>query len=358
MGIYELIETQTLDGLVLSDTKYEVKFTQNDLTTKVYEVEKDISNDTTVIEFSKQSITGEKELIGAKLTVLDENNKIVDSWISTEKTHTIEGLVTGKTYTLREEIAPDGFVKATDIKFKVENTKEIQKVEMIDKIVTMSKKDIGGNEVDGAKIKVFDKDGSVIDEWVSGKENHNIKGLTEGGNEIEGAELKVVDENGKIIDSWTSTKESHNIKGLEENKTYTLYEDYAPDGFVISNEVKFTVTTDKETQEVKMIDKVVEISKKDIAGNEIEGATLVITSTKTKNIVDKWVSGKEPHKVNGLVENEEYILHEEIVVNGYVKATDIKFTVTNDKKTQKIVVWIMLLVMVASVIAGIIAYII
>lgn len=300
MGIYELIETQTLDGLVLSDTKYEVKFTQNDLTTKVYEIEKDISNDTTVIEFSKQSITGEKELIGAKLTVLDENNKIVDSWISTEKTHTIEGLVTGKTYTLREEIAPDGFVKATDIKFKVENTNEVQKVKMIDKIVTMSKKDIGGNE-------------------------------------IEDAELKVVDENGKIIDSWTSTKESHNIKGLEENKTYTLYEDYAPDGFVISNEVKFTVTTDKETQEVKMIDKVVEISKKDIAGNEIEGATLVITSTKTKNIVDKWVSGKEPHKVNGLVENEEYILHEEIVVNSYVKATDIKFTVTSDKKTQKIV---------------------
>ena len=173
----------------------------------------DVSNDTTLIEFSKQSITGEKELIGAKLTVLDENNKIVDSWISTEKTHKIEGLVTGKTYTLREEIAPDGFAKATDIKFKVENTNEVQKVKMIDKIVTMSKKDIVGNE-------------------------------------IEGAELKVVDENGKIVDSWTSTKESHNIKGLEENKTYTLYEDYAPDGFVVSNEVKFTVTTNKETQNV------------------------------------------------------------------------------------------------------------
>jgi len=108
--------------------------------------------------------------------------------------------------------------------------------------------------------------------------------------------------------------------------------------FVKATDVEFEVTTDKETQEVKMIDKVVEISKQDISGNELEGATLVVTSTKTKNIVDKWVSGKEPHKVNGLIENEEYILHEEIVVDGYVKATDVKFTVTSDKETQKVII--------------------
>ena len=182
------------------------------------------------------------------MTVIDENNKVVDTWASTEKAHTIEGLIVGETYTLREEIAPDGFVRATDVKFKVENTNEVQKVEMIDKIVTISKKDIGGEE-------------------------------------IEGAELKVVDEDGNIVDSWTSTKESHNVKGLEENKTYTLYEDYAPDGFVVSNKIIFTVTTDKEIQKVEMIDKVVEVSKVNIAGEELEGATLIVTNTKTKQIV-------------------------------------------------------------------------
>lgn len=300
MGTYELQETKTLDGLVLNDKKYEIKFEQKDLVTKVYEIKENISNDTTLSEISKTDIIGEKELVGAKLTVLDENNKVVDSWTSGETSHKIEGLVVGKEYTLKEEFAPDGFVIAKEIKFRVENTSDIQKVTMIDKVVTMTKQDIGGNE-------------------------------------IEGAELQVIDENNKIVDEWTSTKEPHKIKNLVEGKTYTLIEQYAPDGFVISNEVKFTVTTDKETQEVKMIDKVVEISKQDIAGNELEGATLVVTNTKTKNIVDKWVSGKEPHKVNGLIENEEYILHEEIVVNGYVKATDIKFTVTSDKETQKVV---------------------
>ena len=300
MGKYHLKELTTIDGAVLDKTEYEVIFEQKDTVTKEYVVEKDIENRTTAIEVSKTDITGEKELVGAKLTVTDENNEVIDSWVSTEKTHKIESLVVGKEYTLKEETAPNGFVVATEIKFKVENTAEIQKVTMIDKVVTMTKQDIGGNE-------------------------------------IEGAELQVIDEDNNVVDEWTSTKEPHRINNLVEGKTYTLIEQYAPDGFVISNEVKFTVTTDKETQEVKMIDKVVEISKQDISGNELEGATLVVTSTKTKNIVDKWVSGKEPHKVNGLIENEEYILHEEIVVDGYVKATDVKFTVTSDKETQKVI---------------------
>ncbi len=300
MGKYHLKELTTIDGAVLDKTEYEVIFEQKDTVTKEYVVEKDIENKTTAIEVSKTDITGEKELVGAKLTVTDENNEVIDSWVSTEKTHKIEGLVVGKEYTLKEETAPNGFVVATEIKFRVENTTEIQKVTMIDKVVTMTKQDIGGNEV-------------------------------------EGAELQVIDEDNNIVDEWTSTKEPHRINNLVEGKTYTLIEQYAPDGFVISNEIKFTVTTDKETQEVKMIDKVLEISKQDIAGNELEGATLVVTNTKTKNIVDKWVSGKEPHKVNGLIENEEYILHEEIVVDGYVKATDVKFTVTSDKETQKVI---------------------
>ena len=170
---------------------------------------------------------------------------------------------------------------------------------MIDKIVTMSKTDISGEE-------------------------------------LEGAELKVTDLDGNIVDNWTSTKEAHNIKGLEEGKSYILYEDYAPEGFVISNKVEFTVTTDKETQKIEMIDKVVEILKVDVAGEELEGATLTVTSNKTKNIIDKWTSSSEPHKVSGLIEGESYTLHEEIALDGYVKASSIELTVTTDKETQKI----------------------
>ncbi len=299
MGKYHLKELTTIDGAVLDETEYKVVFEQKDTVTKEYIVESNIENKTTVVEISKQDITGEKELAGAKLTVTDENNEIIDSWVSTNKTHKIEGLKVGKTYTLTEEIAPDEYVKATSIKFIVENTAEIQKVVMIDKQVTMSKEDVGGKEV-------------------------------------EGAELKVVDKDGNIVDNWTSTKEVHKIKGLEEGESYTLYEDYAPDGFVISNQIEFTVTEDKETQKIDMIDKVVEIIKTDlVTGEEIEGAELQVVD-EDGNVVDEWVSTKEPHKVTGLEENKSYKLIEKTAPYGYEIAKEIDFTVTEDKETQKI----------------------
>ena len=299
MGTYEIVETKTLDGLVLNTTKDEVKFEQKDLTTKIYETKLDISNDTTLVEFSKTDITGDKELIGAKLTVLDNENNIIDTWTSTEKTHKIEGLTIGKEYTLKEEIAPDGYVVATSIKFTIKGTNEIQKVNMIDKIVEISKVDIAGDEIEGATIQVLDKDNKVVDEWVSGKEPHKIKNLVEG-------------------------------------ETYTLHEEIVADSYVKATDVEFIVTTDKETQKVVMIDKLVEITKTDITnGNELEGAELEVTD-EDGNTIDKWTSTKEPHKVKGLEEGKTYILKETTAPYGYEITEEIKFTVTTDKETQKI----------------------
>lgn len=218
MGEYQLQETKTLEGLVLDETIYDVVFTQKDLTTKIYEEKKDISNDTTVFEFSKTDITGDKELEGAKLQVIDKDGNIIDEWISGNKSHTIEGLKVGETYTLREEIAPDDFVKATDIEFTVENEKEIQKVTMIDKVLEITKTDlVTGEELEGAELQVTDKDGNIIDKWTSGKEPHKVTGLTEG-------------------------------------ETYVLTEITCPYGYEQAESIEFTVTSDKETQKVEMKD--------------------------------------------------------------------------------------------------------
>ena len=381
MGKYQLQEIKTLDGLVLNNTIYDIEFNKQDDVTKVYTVTEDIANDTTFVEFSKTDITGEKELEGAKLTVFDKDGNVIDSWTSTDKTHKIEGLVAGKSYILREEIAPKGFVRATNIEFKVENTKEIQKVTMIDKVVDMTKNNIAGDEVEGAKMQVFDKEGNIVDEWTSGKEAHKISNLVEGekytlheetapdgyvvatdiefevtldketqhevmtdkivemtkkniaGDEIEGASMKVFDKEGNLVDEWISGKEAHKINNLKEGNTYILHEETAPDGYVLATDVEFTVTTDKETQHEEMIDKIVNMSKVDIAGEEVEGAKIQVFD-KDGNIVDEWESGKEPHIINNLKENETYTLHEEITPNGYVKATDVEFTVTTDKETQ------------------------
>lgn len=218
MGSYELEEISTLDGLVLDTTKHEIVFKQEDTTTKVYTKKEKLVNDTTSVEFSKTDITGDKELKGATLTVTDSEGNVIDKWISGEKTHKIEGLKVGKTYVLKEEIQVDSYVKATDIKFEVKNTNEVQKVTMIDKLVEVIKTDV-----------------------VSGEE-------------IEGAELIVTDENGNEIDRWISSKEPHHVKGLEEGKKYFLEEKTCPYGYEIAEKQEFIVSLDKETQRIEMKD--------------------------------------------------------------------------------------------------------
>ena len=384
MGTYEIEETKTLDGLVLNTTKYEVKFEQKDLTTKVYTEKLEISNDTTMVEFSKTDVTGDKELPGAKLSVLDSENNVIDEWTSTDKTHKIEGLTIGKEYTLKEEIAPEGYVIATSVKFIIDDTNKIQKVNIKDKIVSMSKTDIGGNEVEGAKIQIIDKDGNIVDEWISTKEEHKIKNLIENetytlheetapngfvkatditfkvtdekidqhielinkiveiskedvsGKEIEGAKLQVLDADGNVIDEWTSGKEAHKVTGLEENKTYKLHEELAVGNYVKASDIEFKVTTEKDTQKIVMLDKLVEVTKTDITnGNELEGAELEVTD-EDGNVIDKWTSTTEAHQVKGLKEGKTYILRETTAPYGYEITEEIKFVVTTDKTTQKI----------------------
>lgn len=299
MGKYELEEIETLDGLVLDNTKHEIVFKQEDTKTKVYTNEEKFVNDTTIVEFSKTDITGDKELKGATLTVTDNNGNVIDRWVSGEKTHKIEGLKAGEKYTLKEEIQVDSYVKATDIEFTVENTKEIQKVTMIDKVVNMSKVDIGGNEIEGAEMQVLDHEGNIVDEWVSGKE-------------------------------------AHKISGLEEGKSYILHEEVCVDGFVKATDIEFEVSYDKETQHLEMVDKIVDVTKTDMVnGEEVEGAKLVVTD-KEGNEIDKWTSTKEPHHVVGLEEGKTYVLTETTCPYGYEIAESITFTVTTDKETQLI----------------------
>lgn len=92
-----------------------------------------VSDIQTTVEISKQDVTDCAEIPGAKLTVFDEQEHIVDTWTSGEKPHSIRGLEPGHAYILREETAPFGYVVAEDVTFTVENTGEVQPVHMFDK---------------------------------------------------------------------------------------------------------------------------------------------------------------------------------------------------------------------------------
>ena len=80
-----------------------------------------MKDDVTKVSIDKRDITGENEVSGATLQVKDENDNIIEEWTSSDKPHDISGkLIAGKTYTLHEENAPDGYAYAEDITFTVE----------------------------------------------------------------------------------------------------------------------------------------------------------------------------------------------------------------------------------------------
>ena len=156
-------------------------------------------------------------------------------------------------------------------------------------------------------------------------------------NNVIGAEMQLIDKNGSVIDSWITDSNSHVIKGLIVGEEYTLQELTAPEHFVVSKDVKFTVKNTVELQTIKMIDKQVGIVKEDgTTTNLLEGAKLQITNNKTKQIVDEWITTDEVYYPSNLIEGMEYTLTEVEPPKDYAKAKDIVFTVTDQKELQMI----------------------
>ena len=333
---------------------------------------------------SKKDASVKNYVEGAKLEVRDEQDRVVDSWTTTKEDHYVSGLEEGKTYRLIEVEAPKGYVKASDIYFTVSKDKKNETVVMKDAKITASKREVTGTkEIEGAKMTVTDDKGTIVDKWTSGKEEHSISGLEEGKRytltettapkgyvkaesitftagdkdqklvmkdkqvtitktevtgtkEIEGAKMTVKDETGKTVDTWTSGKEEHYVSGLEEGKKYTLIEETAPDGYVKAESIEFTVSKEKKNEAYIMKDKQVTVTKTEVSGtDEVEGAKMTVTDDKG-TIVDEWTSTKEEHYVSGLEEGKTYTLIEETAPEGYVRAEEITFTVTNEKVDQEV----------------------
>lgn len=284
---YTLTETTAPKGYVKAES---IKFT----------VSTDKKDQTIVMKdkqftASKKDVSGKNYVEGAKLEVRDDQNRVVDSWTSTKEDHYVSGLEEGKTYTLTETTAPNGYVKAESIEFTVSKDKVNQKVNMLDKQISVTKTDITGTqEVPGATLTVKDADGNTVDTWVSGEKEHYVS-------------------------------------GLEEGKTYTLIEETAPEGYVRADEITFTVTKEKVDQEVNMFDAQVKVTKTDaLTGDAVKGAEFTVFD-KDGNIVDKWTTDGTAHAVSGLDAGCEYILKETKTPEGYMTAPDRTLVVSGEQ---------------------------
>ena len=109
---------------------------------------------------------------------------------------------------------------------------------------------------------------------------------------------------------------------------YIVREIESPRGYILSDkEYAVSIAEDGEVIEITAENKpiTVEISKRDVYGNELVGAEMVLENADGE-IVDKWTSDGTNHIVSKLGAGE-YMLKEIAAPDGYVIATDIKFTV-------------------------------
>lgn len=215
---YYVKETAPAPGFATTDEVQEFTFTYEGAEKEVVPYEFAFEDQPTVFEFTKTSLTDGKEVEGAALQITDEDGKVVEEWVSAKEPHIIRELVAGKTYQMVETKPADGYVTAESITFTVEDTGEVQKVVMKDDVtkVEISKTDISGKELPGAKLTVLDKDGKAVESWTSGDKPHYMEMLPIG--------------------------------------DYTLHEESAPEGYLVAEDVKFTVADTGEIQKVVMKD--------------------------------------------------------------------------------------------------------
>ena len=138
---YTLRETVAPDGYTITaDTVFSLKEDgtldkDNTSTTISADGTLLVEDSRTSVKVSKVDISDGKELEGAHIQIIDQDGNVVDEWDSTKEAHVTEKLKTGKIYTLRETVAPDGYLLTSDTTFvlKEDGTVDAEKTTAVSK---------------------------------------------------------------------------------------------------------------------------------------------------------------------------------------------------------------------------------
>lgn len=349
----------------------------------------------TKVMISKTEIGGGKELPGCEMELYDEENNLIHSWISSDVAESLEEfLKPGKTYRLVEKSPAPGYSYAEDVTFTVNEDGTVDRVVMVDKPthIELSKKMItNSEELPGALLQVVDKNGNVVDEWVSTDQPHEIKEklisdeeytlrevrpadgwayaediqfkvshdgtvnqvkmedkpthvvvskkIITGKEELPGCHLVIKDKNGNVVDEWTSSTTSHEIVAkLIAGETYTLIEIRPADGYSVAENIEFTVSKDGSVDMVEMFDDVthVEFSKVNPSGTLLSGGRIQIKDLAGNVLVD-FVPDGTVYQIDGVLKaGETYVIHEVSAPGGYRVSDDQEFIMPLGQETKEI----------------------
>lgn len=259
----------------------------------------------TQVEISKLDITTNQDIPNAELAIKNKSGEIVEKWVSNGAPHILTGkLIAGEEYILTELKPPMGYGFCEDIKFTVSLDGSIDKVYVKDKKteVIISKVDlVSGIELPGATLAVKNKEGVVIEKWVSSDTPHVIRGI------------------------------------LNAGEKYILTEISSPKGYQIASDLEFDVNRNGEIMTVVMKDaktppdgekKIVKypvtITKMDVEEEYISGAEYGIYKP-DGTLVQSKVTDSEG-KATFMVEPGKYYLQEISAPTGYA-VSPIKYDI-------------------------------
>ena len=459
LGKYLVNELQAPVGYVLSDEVIELEAAYQGQDVKVVSVTSAYENQPTRVVISKADATTGVELDGAKLTLLDADGREIDSWTSVAgEPRLIEGLAIGTTYTLREDIAPYGYLISNTVKFTVGDTAEIQKVIMKDEVpigkiiinksgeflsdvsvfdsatgwigntfsfITGSLKgvtfgvytyddikqadgvspdyyaagtQIGTITTDNTGVATMEnlplgrymvkeiatQDGYVLDDqerlidltyrdsktpvvtyseaWQNERQRARVTVVKKEKDDdrlLEGAVFglysaeDIIGENGKIILAKDTLIEQRATDSngkltfevdLPVGFDYAIKENAPPAGFASDPNAQ-TFTFDGSNTDIAIVEMeytfedmptLVDVIKSSLAtGEELEGASLQVTD-EDGNVIDSWISEKEPHRITGLVVGKTYTLTETLPAAGYTTAESVEFSISDTGDVQPV----------------------
>lgn len=227
IGKYEIQETKQPDGYVLDPKCYEVEIKYQDQNTPVVLTEISIPNEPTKVRLVKSEKGSETPLSGVTFHFWKKGEENEKREVTTEKEGTIilEQLLPG-TYCFQEIRTLPGYILDPAV---------YEVVVEADGTINGEKEEILNVENDYTKVEFTKHDRA------SGKV-------------LEGGRYQITDLSGNVLDEWKGKTTPHLTEKLLPGTEYIFKEIEAPSGYLVAEDVRFTVANTEEIQKVRMED--------------------------------------------------------------------------------------------------------